>query len=68
MTIYNHLGIKDDPIYLIISKLKKGETKTISNLDISLNNYGFYEVSNECIHEAFNQPEKCYKRLLELIS
>ena len=68
MNIYSYLGITTDPIYLAISKLKAGQTSIISDLNITLTNYGFYEVSTEYIHEAFTDPRECYDRLLDLMS
>lgn len=67
MNIYSYLGINSDPVYVAISKLKEGQTSIISDLKITLTKYGFYEVSSDFIHEAYNDPKKCYERLLDLM-
>lgn len=62
--LYEYLGISNDPIFNQLKYLKKKESTKIrlneSVLNISLNSWGIYEVSNGEIHESFRDMNDCY--------
>lgn len=59
--IYDLLGESVDPVYKKLSNLKKGESLIHKNINISLNEFDLYEVSNEYCHEGFGDVMKCYR-------
>lgn len=66
LDIYSYFGVNNDPVYLSICGLKEGEKTTINDFEVTYNNFGLYEVSNEYFHEVFASPEGCYEGLIYL--
>ncbi|MEK3909657.1 hypothetical protein [Oceanobacillus sp. FSL W7-1309] len=59
--IYEYLGTEEDPVFTKISDLDRGKSIELEDMELSLNSFGLYEVSNEFFHEGFNDIMSCYK-------
>lgn len=68
LTIYEELGIVDDPIYTLILNLKVNGAIQINGYNIEKNILGLFEISNEDIHECFSSDNLCYKKITSLIN
>ena len=59
--IYEYLGTEEDPVFTKISDLDRSKTIELEDMELSLNSFGLYEISNESIHEGFSDIMSCYK-------
>lgn len=71
MNLYDFLPY-DDPIYCEIKRLSRNEHVDLKVLDseliVTLNFLGIYEVSNGEIHESFRDMKDCYDFINEFLS
>lgn len=65
--IYEFLQEDIDPLFKKITKLKIGETIKINEHEIILNDFNFYEIASNEIHEVFQTKENLYEELIKLI-
>ena len=65
--IYEYLGTEEDPVFTKISDLDKGKSIEFEDMELSLNSFGLYEVSNEFLHEGFSDMYACYKFVCQFL-
>lgn len=68
MNLYDYLHKENDPLYKGLAELKAGKTVTISDIEVTLNVFGVYEVSHDQVHDAFSSIEECYRFLNKLFN
>lgn len=66
--IYDYLGRSDDPLFLDLSKLEKGQRINLNNTDIMMNIFGLFEIETDEIHECFSNISDCYNYLCDELS
>lgn len=66
MNLYDYFGKEEDPLFVTVSNINKGETLSIGEHEITLNPYGIYEISSrDEVHESKGSLEACYKYLVD---
>jgi len=66
--IYEYLGLDNDPIFKKINDLKEDESINLSELKITLNKQGLYEVETDDKHECFKTKKEVYDGVSKLLS
>lgn len=61
LDLYDYFGKEKDPLYMLLNTLNKNSTITINEFEVTLNQYGIYEISNQDIHESRSTLDGCYK-------
>lgn len=61
INIYDLIGGIKDPVYEMVASLKKGQSVEVEDMQLSLNQHGLYEISNEELHESFIDVRDCYR-------
>lgn len=59
--IYDYLNIDEDPLFQLISDLKKDEIVTLGKIEVYYNLHGLYEVVTPESHESSVSVQKCYE-------
>lgn len=67
LNIYNEIGLNDDPVFNKLSTLSTDNVLLLNGLEIKKNNQGWFEISNEEIHELRTDIQKCYEFINQLI-
>lgn len=67
INMYEILGLSDDPIYVLIDKLKENEEVIIES-HIIRRTEKFFEVENTELHESFTSKMKCYRFIDSLLT
>ncbi|WP_404427287.1 hypothetical protein LG296_01585 [Ureibacillus chungkukjangi] len=57
--LFEFLGLKNDPVFNLIEKLREGDKIQIDSFCIR-NNGKLYEVESDEYHEGFPTKERCY--------
>jgi len=67
-TIYDFLGIENDPIFNIINNLQKGQEINLGGVSILLNQTGLYEMETEFSHDCFYSKKHVYHGVSKFLS
>lgn len=67
LNVYDLLGDDTDPVYKSLLNLKKGESITLEDMDLSLNHFGIYELSSETWQECFRDIMDCYRFICRVL-
>ncbi|MEH6944400.1 hypothetical protein [Bacillus sp. JJ722] len=65
LSIYNELGLEDDPVYIMISELRNKSSIVIGKIKIHKNQYGLYEIISSEIHECASDLLGCYETIIK---
>lgn len=60
LDFYDYFGKEKDPLYMLLKTLNENSTITINEFEVTLNQYGIYEICNESIHESKSTLDDCY--------
>ena len=66
--IYEILGEVNDPIFIKILHLEKGQTVDLGGVNITLNSNGLYELESDDYHECFRSKKQLYDGVSKLLS
>lgn len=58
-TLYEFIGLQDDPVFNLISKMHEGDEIQIDSFAVRKTDK-FYEVESGEYHEPFKTIDKCY--------
>lgn len=61
------LSREDDPLYIKLKQLKSGGEVIISNIVVSLNSHGLYEINDDDNHDSASSLDKCYCKVSLLV-
>jgi hypothetical protein len=68
LDIYNYLNLNEDPLFLMINSLNKGDSIIIGQHTISLNKLGLYEIEGEQLHNSNATATGIYNLYKKIIS
>ncbi len=68
INLYDYLGVEDDPIYIMLSRLKNGYTVVFEDVHVTKNDFGLFELASNQLHEVFSDIRSCYKYVSDLLS
>ena len=66
--IYDFLGVINDPIYIKILELEKGQKLDLGGVNITFNANGLYELETDDYHECFKSKKQLYDGVSRLLS
>ena len=67
INVFDLLGNDVDPVYETVANLNKGETVVLEDMNLSLNNFGLYELTHESWHECFRNMIECYRFICRIL-
>ena len=67
LNIFNFGDLSEDPIYVKLQNITRGEEINFHGVTVRVNDYGIFEVEDEYMHESFRDINMAYKCILSLV-